>query len=366
VSSVGASNATVVVDGTPSAPTLRVGDLSATYLKLASGTSSVAGLPIFTGGIRSDDGSGNALVITDAMQGTRAGMINWASTVSGVGQHLIHLTTAAGFGGTSLIGMAPDGGGNCLFSDNKGTAATSACVKIVNEITNNVYSDAYGLFGQQASTTSPLFFIESIFGGSAPLVRLKGTSWGTGQILADHMLSDGTTISWRTFAQDGRQEFLAKTRFSNFAHQNNANSPNAGLFIETNRAAGANTEMRFYRWTGGTNQYYPFRITAGGGAGNELTIQSGALSSTVDGTETLASPVIRIGNNTNFPTIGFYNTAPAVQASRAGQLTDSTGGTVSSTLAAGITDSVAKNAIASLAAKLNALETIIHTVGLSA
>ena len=64
--------------------------------------------------------------------------------------------------------------------------------------------------------------------------------------------------------------------------------------------------------------------------------------------------------------VGFYGAAPVTQAARAGQLTDSTGGTVTSTLAAGITDAVAKNAIASLAAKVNALETIIHNLGLSA
>jgi hypothetical protein len=63
----------------------------------------------------------------------------------------------------------------------------------------------------------------------------------------------------------------------------------------------------------------------------------------------------------------FYGSGSEVaQASRAGQLTDSTGGSVTSTLAAGITDTVAKNAIASLAAKVNALELIIHNLGLSA
>jgi hypothetical protein len=65
-------------------------------------------------------------------------------------------------------------------------------------------------------------------------------------------------------------------------------------------------------------------------------------------------------------TAGFYGATPIGQAARAGQLTDSTGGTVSGTLAAGITDAVAKNAIASLAAKVNALETIVHNLGLSA
>jgi hypothetical protein len=64
--------------------------------------------------------------------------------------------------------------------------------------------------------------------------------------------------------------------------------------------------------------------------------------------------------------LGFYGAALVAQAARAGQLTDNTGGTVSGTLAAGITDAVAKNAIASLAAKVNALETIIHNLGLSA
>lgn len=64
--------------------------------------------------------------------------------------------------------------------------------------------------------------------------------------------------------------------------------------------------------------------------------------------------------------LGFHGAAPAAQASRVGQLTDSTGGTPSTTLPAGITDTNAKNAIASLAAKVNALETVLHNKGLTA
>jgi len=45
-------------------------------------------------------------------------------------------------------------------------------------------------------------------------------------------------------------------------------------------------------------------------------------------------------------------------------LTDSTGGTVSATLAAGITDTVAKNAIASLNAQINALQAVLKSAGL--
>lgn len=49
-------------------------------------------------------------------------------------------------------------------------------------------------------------------------------------------------------------------------------------------------------------------------------------------------------------------TAPA-------NLTDSTGGTVTTTLAAGITDAVAKNAIASLNAQINALIVALKASG---
>jgi hypothetical protein len=65
--------------------------------------------------------------------------------------------------------------------------------------------------------------------------------------------------------------------------------------------------------------------------------------------------------------IGFYATAPVAQASRAGQLTDnSTGVSGGNTIAAVTTVGTAANAIATLAAKVNALETIIHNLGLSA
>lgn len=64
--------------------------------------------------------------------------------------------------------------------------------------------------------------------------------------------------------------------------------------------------------------------------------------------------------------LALYSGTPVAQAARVGQLTDSTGGTVSTTLAAGITDTNAKNAIASLAAKVNALELALHNIHLTA
>ena len=301
--------------------------LTGSYLKLAAGATDVLGVPNFKGAIRSDDGTGAALIITDAMQGTRAAMISWATQVSASNQFLIHLTTASGFGGTGIIGLAPDGGGNAIFVDNKGTANNTSCIKVVNENTNTV-SAAYGIWGQQAASTSPLVFLETSLGGTvAPVLRLKGTNWGAGQVLADHMLSDGSTITWRVFAQDGKQEHLAVARFSDYALQAGANSPNAGLVVQTNRSANANTELRFYRWTGGANQYYPFRITAGGGAGNELTIQSGAAASTVDGTETLANPFLRVGTGNANCSGAFFNAAPITQPNTTGTTTGFTAGT---------------------------------------
>lgn len=66
--------------------------------------------------------------------------------------------------------------------------------------------------------------------------------------------------------------------------------------------------------------------------------------------------------------VGFYNTTPIARQTRAGQLTDSTGGAVNATLSAqGTTYSQAgiNQAIASLAAKINALETVLHNLGLT-
>lgn len=56
--------------------------------------------------------------------------------------------------------------------------------------------------------------------------------------------------------------------------------------------------------------------------------------------------------------IAFHGATPTVQASRVGQLTDSSGGTASGTIAA-ISDTATKNAVASLAAKVNALESLM-------
>lgn len=109
---------------------------------------------------------------------------------------------------------------------------------------------------------------------------------------------------------------------------------------------------------------------AGGAASGQIHLQAPTVSLDVhDGTGVHAIIVmdtdgVRIAYATGSK-LAFHNATPVVQATRAGQLTDSTGGSVSSTLAAGITDTAAKNAIASLAAKVNALEVVLHNLGLT-
>jgi hypothetical protein len=108
-----------------------------------------------------------------------------------------------------------------------------------------------------------------------------------------------------------------------------------------------------------------YTIPSPTGGPNRLIIQAATGDAAAEvhiAADTTPAAVVKVGA----AKLGFYGTNPIVQAARAGQLTDSTGGSVSGTLAAGITDTVAKNAIASLAAKVNALETIIHNLGLSA
>ncbi len=66
--------------------------------------------------------------------------------------------------------------------------------------------------------------------------------------------------------------------------------------------------------------------------------------------------------------LGFYGTTPIARPTRAGQLTDSTTGTPSGTIAdvgAAFSQSGLNNIHASLLAKINALETILHNLGLT-
>lgn len=117
------------------------------------------------------------------------------------------------------------------------------------------------------------------------------------------------------------------------------------------------------------------RLTAGagggaGGVGGSVTLTAGG-GGGGDGSVILATSGGTTRLKSNGTGLGLYATAPVAQAARAGQLTDSTGGTPSTTLVdvatAGIADPAKINSdIASLAAKYNALELACHNLGVTA
>lgn len=110
--------------------------------------------------------------------------------------------------------------------------------------------------------------------------------------------------------------------------------------------------------------------TGTGATGGALTLQSGT------GTTAAGAVTVKAGSTTrmtaNATGLGLYAATPVAQASRVGQLTDSTAGTPGTTLAAvtGTTYSTdiptIRNWIASLAAKINALELAAHNLGATA
>lgn len=103
--------------------------------------------------------------------------------------------------------------------------------------------------------------------------------------------------------------------------------------------------------------------------GGDLQINSGTGTTTAGKLTLLAGATVRF--TANATGIAFYAGTPVAQASRVGQLTDSTAGTPGTTLAAvtGTTYSTdvptIRNWMASMAAKLNAVELAIHNISLT-
>lgn len=107
-----------------------------------------------------------------------------------------------------------------------------------------------------------------------------------------------------------------------------------------------------------------------GGGGTTITSSTGI---DLNGSVVITSDGANVKLNITPAGIGFYTAAPVAQATRAEQVTNNTGGTPSTTLAA-ITAGASysqtdmtnvKNALASIAVQYNKLETIIHNLGLS-
>ncbi len=182
--------------------------------------------------------------------------------------------------------------------------------------------------------------------------------------------SDGTLITYA-----GTAGFAVTTAINNFLWLTDAGVLTLGTGWPASTfhvrlatvLAGATTitsiaDARVPFASGGANRNTVYLALTGGtfadGAG-VVTIGCGTTNGTKFGA----------GVNDKF---SFFGAAPIVQPSGASQaaigtlatatLTDSTGGTATTTLAAGITDTVAKNAIASLAAQVNNALTDLNTL----
>jgi len=266
-------------------------------------------------GLKDADGSSRNIGDAEWGAGDNWWNVNFNAVKDGYAFHL----TASGpevrlFG----IGVDTEGSTGLLISQKEGATAggvPSKGIYLDHQITIDDAGDegSYGFHGRQASTLAPLVFLESYFGGSAPVLRLKGSSWGSGQILFDQILSSGDT-AWRFYAEDGRGEFLAPMKFA-------ASASNLGGV--TARNAGGQAVL-FYGYTGTPGSYYRFAIRRGNTNPTELMIGGAGAGTTIDGTETY-DPFIRMDVSGVTERIGFLGASPA---GRSAAIVNVTGGSV--------------------------------------
>jgi hypothetical protein len=252
------------------------------------------------------DSDGTSYKVTDALWGAGDNWwnINIDSTKIGYG---FHLTSGGPNVRVMGIGVDTEGSTGLLVSHKDGATAggiPSKGIYLDHQIAINAVGDetSYGFHGRQASNKAPLMFLESYFGGSAPVLRLKGTTWGAGQVLFDQILSGGAT-AWQFFADTGNGDFFTPMRFG-------ASTGNAGGVVLRSATGQA---VLFYGYTGSASDFYRFAIRRGNTNPTELAISGAGVGSTVDGTETY-QPFVRMDIAGVDRRIGFLGAAPRVQA----------------------------------------------------
>lgn len=138
----------------------------------------------------------------------------------------------------------------------------------------------------------------------------------------------------------------------------------------------ATTEIARFTLDGTGQTYLDFSNTVATiQSGNKIYISSRSSNGIIYDSPATASSgrhTFRVGTSSNTALtlaravagtqVGLYNATPVVQPARVGQLTDNSGGTASNTIAA-IADAATANAVASLAAKLNAIEKALSAAG---
>lgn len=114
---------------------------------------------------------------------------------------------------------------------------------------------------------------------------------------------------------------------------------------------GNNNELRFYADSGTPGLVFTTSIQT---SGNSMQLRAGQINGHTKGSEVFNNIIeLKAGRR-----LGFFASTPIVQPPRIGPLNDTSGGTASSSIPA-ISDAAIKHAVASLAAKVNALEAII-------
>lgn len=171
------------------------------------------------------------------------------------------------------------------------------------------------------------------------------------------------TISQSTQGSDIATNNLTLSPQAPFASASSNKTPGSLIVSLAAPISGGSTRGQFVVKDNGNTVGYLYADNSGSFNGQLILNGAGTVLGTSISLGVLGVATFLTVNSTG---VGLYQKSPVAQASRAGQLTDSTGGAVSSTLAAGITDTNAKNAIASLAAKVNAIELAIHNIGLTA
>jgi len=118
---------------------------------------------------------------------------------------------------------------------------------------------------------------------------------------------------------------------------------------------GLNNELRFYNDASSPGLVWTNSIRA---SGNSMQIRAAQTAGHAKGAEVFNNIIeVKAGRR-----LGFFAATAIVQPTRAGQLTDSSGGTATSTIAA-ISDTATKDAVASIVAKLNTIEAQLSAAG---
>ncbi len=329
------------------------------------------------------------------------------TTVKAALNTLLGFVTAAVPNTRTISTTAPLSGGGALSADlTLAVAAVSNTSGGVAPVTGGVAGQAL-LSTATGSTWATDFQAQNLTTSGSlrattvtDAIRIGGTVASAGSIRVAHLAScigrnnansaDRTIFNWGGVTNDVLELGDANNGSTNI------NGPSAGTGVAiklggTSRVlfAGSSLKVTFVL----TTIQWDLSVTApvlqqettttNNATGKKLLIQA---QDALTGTTVGGALDIRPGNGTtgglgrcisggstqriswNDTGVGFYATSPVAQQTRAGQLTDSTTGTPSATLVdVGITPTQANvnNNFASLLAKVNALETIIHNLGLS-